>query len=647
MSDLLFSTIDLLQATGIALLIYILPGWCLLQWGWRKTALDWGEQLGLAASLSLALWPVMMLWFYQFRLPMGRITVWAIAGLSLVLWLVWLRRQPGAWLRARPHLRWEHAPDFAYLVVILALVITRLLPIRTMLAPAWGDSVHHTLIVQLMLDNGGLFQSWEPYVALESFSYHFGFHASMAQWAWLSGMDAAQSVLIGAQMLNVLAVLALYPLAVRLAGGNRWAGVAAVLAAGLLFQMPAFYVNWGRYTQLGGQAILPGLFWTFDRWWTDQPRPSRRLLGLTVVLSAGLALTHYRMAVVAAAGGLAWGLWALWLQRQQLGQWLQRALWLIFAAGVSGLIILPWVLTIRSTRLPYVAGSMAQQGLNFEQAAGDLIAWGSVDLYYTRIGWLMALAALLVALVRRPQVGVILLLWGGFTFLLTNPYLLRLPGSGLVNNFTLVIGAYLPIALACGWLIGELALIGLRRVPMRLLGLVLFGLLVAYGTRQQLQIVDPAYQMVTPADQAALAWVKHHTPADAEFVVNGFLAYGDRVVVGSDAGWWLPYYTERQTTVPPIVYTVERFEEDVDREELRQLVLDLQASAGDEEQLEEILCRAGATHLYLGDRQERLSGEAAPLITTEWLTGNDDFQLLHQVEQAQVWAFERASCASP
>jgi hypothetical protein len=646
MSDLLFTTIDLFQAMGIALLIYLLPGWCLLQWGWRKPKLGWGEQLGLAASLSLALWPVVMLWFYQFRLPIGAFTTWAIAGVSLACWLWWHFKQPATWSSARARPSWQHAPDFAYGVVIIALVITRLLPIRIMVAPAWGDSVHHTLIVQLMLDHGGLFQSWEPYVALESFSYHFGFHASIAQWAWLSGMDAAQSVLVGAQMLNVVAILALYPLAVRLAGGNRWAGVAAVLAAGLLFQMPAFYVNWGRYTQLGGQAILPGLFWAFDRWWTDQPRPSRRLLGLTVLLSAGLALTHYRMAVVAAAGGLAWAFWALWIHRQQIGEWLQRALWLTFAATVSGLIILPWVLTVRSTRLPYVAGAMAQQGLNLEQAAGDLIAWGSVDLYYTRIGWLGALAALLVALVRRPKVGVILLLWGGFTFLLTNPYLLRLPGSGLVNNFTLVIGAYLPIALACGWLIGELALIGLRSLPIRLLGMAIFVLLIVYGTRQQLQIVDPTFQMVTPADQAALAWVKQHTPADAEFVVNGFLAYGDRVVVGSDAGWWLPYYTGRHTTVPPIVYTVERFEPEVDREELRQLVIDLQASNGDDDQLEQILCHAGATHLYLGDRQERLSGEAGPLITTDWLTGSNDFQLLHQAGQAQVWAFERATCAS-
>jgi hypothetical protein len=634
----------IMGAVGLALLLLILPGWGLLRWAWRNQPLSWGEEVGLAASLSLALYPIVTLWFYQLGLQPGPWVGWGLGVVGLALWL-WSHRQPSLRSPAGSWWDWQYAPNYTLAVLIAALVITRLLPIQAMVAPAWGDSVHHTVIVQLILDHGGLFQSWAPYAPLATFSYHFGFHTVMASWAWSSGTDAAQAVLVGAQMLNVVAVLALYPLAVRLAGGNRWAGVVAVLAAGLLFQTPAFYVNWGRYTQLAGQAILPGLLWTFDLWWTEKMRPTRRLLVLVVCLGAGLVLTHYRIAAIAGAAGFAWALWALWQYRRQPREWIQRTLWSVGAAVLIALIVLPWGLVIRSARLPYVAGVVAQQGLDPALAQGDLVAWGTADLFYTRFGWLVAVSALLLALLRRPKVAVVLGLWCLFTFLVTNPYLLGLPGSGLVNNFTLVIGAYLPIALALGWLAAE----GERLLPatttVRLTLLVLVALLIGYGVRQQVQIVDPFFQMVTPADERALAWVEQNTPVDARFLVNGFLAYGDTVVVGSDAGWWLPYYTRRATTVPPISYTTELLNPDVDRQALRQLIIDLDASQGEPAALQRILCQAEITHLYLGDRQGQVGYGATPSIPVAWLVDNRDFERLHQEGQAQVWAFERGVCS--
>ncbi len=116
-------------------------------------------------------------------------------------------------------------------------------------------------MTQLMLDNGGLFKSWLPYAQYNSLTVQFGFSAFTALFAWLTGLGSVKATLIVGQVLNGLAVLVLYPLAVRIAKGNRWAGIGAVLVAGLLMPMPAFYVNWGRYAQLAGQTILPVAFW--------------------------------------------------------------------------------------------------------------------------------------------------------------------------------------------------------------------------------------------------------------------------------------------------------------------------------------------------------------------------------------------------
>lgn len=644
MSEVISTGLDLCLTTAIGLVLYVLPGWGLIQWIWRPSMLSWGEQLGLAASLSLALYPVLTLWSYLIGWQAGPLITWSLGAMGLLSGLWLLIRRPPRWPGARAWFTWQHAADLIYLALIALLIVTRLWPIRTMAAPAWGDSVHHTLIVQLILDHGGLFQSWEPYAPIATFSYHFGLHAALASWAWLSGAEAAQAVLVGGQVINVLAVLALYPLAVRLADGNRWAGIGAVLIAGFLAQMPAYYVNWGRYTQLAGQALLPGLLWAFDVWWTQEKRPALRLLLGLVILGTGLLLTHYRIAAIAAGAGLAWTLWALWQHRHHVREWFHRTLWGAGAAAVIGLLSLPWLMIMRSSRLTYVAGVVAERGRDLEASGRDLIAWGAVDAYYTRLLWVGAVVALLWALIRKPKVAVVLLLWSLTTFLLTNPYLLRWPGSGLVSNFTLVIGVYIPLALALGWGLGAISTWLSALTLGRFCICVSLIVLTVYGVDQQLQIVDPFFQLVTPADQETMTWIDQHIPSDATFLVNGFLAYADTVAVGSDAGWWLPYYTRRKNTVPPIVYTIERLEPGVDRQAYRQLVLDLRASEGEPGRLRRVLCRNAITHVYLGDRQGQVGYGAEALIPEAWLTGNADFQLLYRQDQAQVWAFAPAGC---
>jgi hypothetical protein len=133
--------------------------------------------------------------------------------------------------------------------------------------------------------------------------------------------------------------------------------------------------------------------------------------------------------------------------------------------------------------------------------------------------------------------------------------------------------------------------------------------------------------------------------------VNAFPAYDDTVVVGSDAGWWLPYYTQRTTTLPPILYSTERLAPDVNRQSIRQIVFDIRASVretgGDPTALRAILCDNDITHIYLGDRQGEVGFGDTRLIEPEWLQQNADFVLLNQTAEAQVWSFDRSVCQQP
>ncbi len=275
--------------------LYFLPGWSLLsllgKGRGKEEPLDWEEKACLGAGVSVALYPLLFLLASVCGISAGKFLAWLPGSLASSFLIFQelkkfsLSRKRSLQLGARRKLILR-LDSWVFLALTVSLFFIRWTSVRKMSHPAWGDSVHHTAIVRLIVENGGLFDSWAPYFPLESMTYHFGFHANIAVFAWTTGLAAPQAVLLAGQALNVLAVLTLLPLAVRLAG-TRWAGVGAVMVAGLISGMPGFYVNWGRYSQLSAQIILAAAVWFFDALWRDKERLSRRRLALVSILIAG------------------------------------------------------------------------------------------------------------------------------------------------------------------------------------------------------------------------------------------------------------------------------------------------------------------------------------------------------------------------
>ncbi|RPH89717.1 MAG: hypothetical protein EHM75_01855, partial [Desulfobacteraceae bacterium] len=267
---------------AVSLFLFLLPGWALLKLLWPDP-LSGGERWGLAGGLGLALYPLLLLWADLFSFHPGPAFAWA-PPLTALLILAWKSRSGG---RPRPVSPAEPSgenascyPDLALGLLVVLIFFIRMYGIRSLKVPLWGDSYQHAVIVQLLLDHAGLFNSWLPYAPYESFTLHFGFHTAAALYAWVTGAPSVLSTLITGQVINTLSILGLYPLAVHLLGGNRWGGVGAVAVAGLLSPLPAGYVNWGRYAQLAGQAILPVAIWlvwktmedVFSEWETSGSR---------------------------------------------------------------------------------------------------------------------------------------------------------------------------------------------------------------------------------------------------------------------------------------------------------------------------------------------------------------------------------------
>ncbi|MBN1661680.1 MAG: hypothetical protein JXA93_25015 [Anaerolineae bacterium] len=559
-------------AVLVAPFVFLLPGWALLSLLLPAETFGQGRhtelvvEAMLAASLTLALTPLALLYLDLLGVRVGGLAVliYLAASAAVLFW-----RRGRAWYAAlRQRLPRPDGPQVALALTILAILGVRLWVVRGINVGFWGDSYQHTLMTQLILDNGGLFSSWEPYAPLTSFSYHFGFHSNVALFqaasGWLTGNPTPRTVVLMGQFLNVLAVVMLYPLTVRLSGGSRWTGVVVVTIAGLLTPMPMHYVNWGRYTQLCGQAILLAAAWFFLEAVEAPRRDVRRLLP-ALLAAAGLALTHYfvlafYVLLVAVLAG-----WRLWPQRSRPqqsrpAQWKETILRTAAIGAVALVLVVPWAGRILEGLLPQTLTGFVQGRAAAEHIATENLFYPLADfvpLYLVA----MAVVGGLWALARRRATG-LLLIWTGTQFLVSNPHWLGLPGTGVITNFTVELSLYIPVSiLAADFVVSLIDVSQHRFVRLHPAPAMAAGLLVAaaagLGVGDHAHILDDTYQLVTPADEAALAWVRENTPQEARFLANAFFAYGDSLIVGSDAGWWLPLLAGRQNTVPPLNYGAE------------------------------------------------------------------------------------------
>lgn len=651
---------------AIVVLLYVVPGYGALSLFFSKGQnsahsdwlLAWPARIGIAIGVSLAIYPLLLLWTNALGLRLGPLYAWTPVMLGLVA-IAWGHRQwrpAHAWDALK---RWRHGgtigPDLAYVFILVLILSSRLIVIRTLEAPMWGDSYQHTMIAQLLVDHGGLFDSWEPYTPYRGLTVHYGFSVASALLTWTTGLDATRATLLTGQLINAAAVLAIYPLALRLAKGNRWAGVGAVLIAGLLSPMPAYYVNWGRFAQLAGQAILPvalGLLWTT----VDEKRISARALMLAAVTLSGMILHYYRMPFYYATFVLAWLLgWALPTFKLDRKHWLSVITRMCLVALLGVLFLLPLGPRLVGGALAgkLEAGIASQAAISLERIKADYQSWRDITWYVPLPLLGAALFALVLSLARQQQAVVICALWVAGLASVVATRLIRLPGANLMQNFAVLIALYVPVGLTLGWLVGEVV-VALSTIGKRFLRKPQFGQVSAVfaccalgvvGLLGQLSIVAQRYNLVTRPDMRAMAWIREHTPADARFLVEGFRIYNGQSIVGADAGWWIPLLAKRANTMPP-QYAIlnETPAEPGYSERLVELVAHLEDNSPALPAGLARLCEWGITHVYIGQGQGEVGAGAKQLFAPADFVGSADFQLVYRQDRVWIFALDPAAC---
>ena len=536
-----------------ALLILLLPGAALLVWSRQRNSFPSGlaDSVGLSVALTAIIALIGFLVGLRFTRPL-LIGLYAFCALVLVVGLVWRATRPGALAR----IRWKWLPvGVLGLAALIGLAAWRLYQARDLLLPAWVDSVHHTLIVRVIMENGGLPTTLDPYLPAE-FSYHYGFHVLAALFASLANIEPAVALLWFGQILNALIALSVYRLAMEV--WNDWRrAVLAALLVGFGLHMPAYYLTWGRYTLLTGLLLLPLAMAALLRV-SRQPTDRSTMLA-AVILTAGVALSHYTTLLL--LGFFTFILLVAPLLRSRLPdesgvqprRW--QAIWPVALTALGGVLIAaPWLARVWQQTSTQAAISLVSPLNSSQSEYWDYILYLLGPAHNAT--WLaVAGVGLVWALLRKPARP--LAVWGLLLALLTLPWGLRL-APFRPDHMAIVL--FLPASLLAADLVFSLVELAsklpwfwLKRVTQATVILAaLTG--VGWGGWQTRDVLNPGTVFITQADLDALNWVRENTPAEARFMINT-TGWMENIYRGVDGGYWLLSYTGRQAILPPVMYT--------------------------------------------------------------------------------------------
>lgn len=528
--------------------LFFLPGSTLLILSNTWTRWSGLQRYIVAIGLSTAFYPILF-YMVRFLQPQAALTA---PVMSLLLLLAALITGWGWWKYHAFPIRLARL-EWVAVVLIGLTFISRFWIAHAHPYPAWSDSLHHTLLTDLTAQYGRLPNTLEPYFPNVLDMYHLGLYAISGTVEMLAQVPAHSALLWTAQFLNSLCGLGIYLALDRHAG--RVGAIVGMAIAALFSAHPALWVNWGRFTQLSSQVILP-IAWvltleviTPDDEDTTRPAHAFWLILFSAMCTAALFLFHFRVAIFylpLVGGSILFAFWQVRSRSQRLVL-LQR----LAAIGLATIIIILPVLwqavhLYLSTRLaPKVLPSPAQA----QQTRQNYYTFPLETIPYLAAPiWLLVTAGLaaLIGFIRRNQIIITALFWTIALLILGNLYRLNIPVLNVTNLGAILIMFYLPIGIMVGTAVSEIH----RLVPSGYkekvaLGTAVFVLIASLPAAYNRATTLEAYRhFITPTDIAAMEWINANIPQDATFAINTYF-WLPNFAHGTDAGYWIPYFTGR------------------------------------------------------------------------------------------------------
>lgn len=596
--QLLLATLLFLPLPGVLLLQLVRPrGWDAAAW------------MGTVVALGVAAWPVLWYWVSLVGGRWSGAVLWAViaAGWALAAFMARRRAAGQQSRKEEPGPRGSGlsaggrttAVIYALLaILLLAATAVRFIAVRDLAFPPWVDSSRHALITAVMTANGRTPIGYEPYLPVDRFPYHFGFHTLAASLSLMTGRPLPGLLLFLMQLLGGLLPLTVYT-AGWMVTRRRAVGLVAAFLVALPFFFPGYYATWGRMTQLAAMVVMPvllALTWRLGRGWP-------RVWPLVGVLAAGVFLIHFRVflfylpfATLAAVAHLAR---------------YRRAKGLLMAAGLALLLVLPRLVELSDATDPLQTFQQSLPGYNDFPTGYITSGWERVYLGLAAVAAAVVVAGVILRR-RWATFPLLLLLWVGSLFALLAGERLGLPETLVVNLNSMYITLFLPLALflaivagrVWGWAgrQGRRPALARRSTALTaaagVAGGMALALLALFGWRQQANILNQQTILAQPEDVAALDWIDTNLSPDARVAVNAWQWLGV-TWAGSDGGAWVVPLTGREATTPPVdhIYNRDLFATVRAFNEAAMTVADWSKPAA-----AAWLAEQGVTHVFVGQR---------------------------------------------
>ncbi|MGD2178270.1 MAG: hypothetical protein PVG71_10655 [Anaerolineae bacterium] len=600
----------------VALFLSLGPGYALLSLYSDHRDLESTDVLALSVGLSIACWSVLLAWLHGLGIELMPTAVFVLATVGWSVGLI--RRRP--WGRTREATSKEALSCVALWSILIATAAVGLYALRDTVVGPGSDSYHHSLIAHMIAERGVLPDSYEPFAPLTTFTYHFGFHGLVAALSRLSGIETVILVPVVGQLLNAAAALSVAFFTLAATRRHLSATVSAAFS-GLVSVFPAFFINWGRYTQLTGLVLLPvflGLVWH----WLESGC-HRSLIPLVGMLAAGTALAHYRVTLMAAVAVAVFVGTKGVADRRDWRAWGRLAGRILLALAVAGALIAPWaahILRALGEGFSNNVGTPDATYFSLARLGPGVLSFPTNSVF---IG--LTIVATLLGLFQRQRLVIALVIWAVAVLFLSMRSLVGV----YIDTISVIISLYFPASVAVGWaaaLTGDW--LASHWKPGRwAMGIGLL-ILMARGGVAIGSIIGPRAAYVGKDDLPAVNWIRSNTPESSYFMVNthswDFLP---DYVIGSDAGYWLPLLADRGTITLPMTYAHERS----DVPGLTERLVTLHRLRGHLTSPEAIalLRREGITHVYVGQR-------GGPIVVDE-LTQSPAFDLSYRNGSAYVF----------
>ena len=590
-------TLDEIKAVPIIFLMVLLPGWALFAiTGYWKKWLPVQRWL-LATTLGITIWPILYYIsreiFPAVRIGDNKVIFFLVLCLLVIVW-----KFKDDW---KEHFKFD-LTDFAVFFVLFLTLFSRFIMIKTYQYPSWTDSLHHTLITDLTATTGKLPYTLAPYETTPLSQYHLGLYGLTAPLQLLTDLPAHSALLFMAQFLNGISGIGVFLFLDKKV--SRTAGLVGMVTVGLLSFQPALYFSWGRFTQLGAQAILLQavvIFWQVIEDWKDKKAINHwsyfAELFLVALVCAAMTLIHFRVAAFAIPLFLIIFVWELlrpYLSRPSRLNIFYSTIIIFF---IALLFILPALIPALSEYLApkYPIEPSLKYDVDSSYFGGftwETFFFLGLDKWLTVFSFLGLTVALLHSKTRLP--GLFMSLW--CLALLGEGYLYKIGIAQLAfTNLTgIMIMAYIPAGVFVGILADAIQdLAGQYKLALQvpLIGLALLsGLIASYDRVEQFE--EFRYFM-TEGDEVVMRWIKENTSPDSLFGINTYFWLPD-AAHGSDGGYWIPYFTGRKTTTGLMI---SNYNEDYNTFlELDNAIMDLY---NDPSQLN-LLCDLEVDYLYSG-----------------------------------------------